>query len=111
MAAAEVMSANDKIECQVINCRFVKPFDGELLRTTLKNFKQVFTFEENVSAGGFGSGVLEFMAAEKIWTTRVIVTGLPDNFVPHATPKQLHSDLKLDAAGIRETVLAEKVLN
>jgi len=111
LAAAEVMSVNDKIECQVINCRFVKPFDGELLRTTLKNFKQVFTFEENVSAGGFGSGVLEFMAAEKIWTTRVIVTGLPDNFVPHATPKQLHSDLKLDAAGIRETVLAEKVLD
>ncbi|RLB72876.1 MAG: 1-deoxy-D-xylulose-5-phosphate synthase [Deltaproteobacteria bacterium] len=105
MAAAEDLALNEKIECQVLNCRFVKPFDEELLETTLKNFKQVFTFEENVSCGGFGSGVLEFMAARKIWTTRVTVTGLPDNFIQHAAPKQLHADLKLDAAGIKETVL------
>jgi 1-deoxy-D-xylulose-5-phosphate synthase len=109
MAAAEELAAKDKIECQVINCRFVKPFDQELLRTTLRNFRQVFTFEENAGIGGFGSGVLEFMAAENIWSTRVIVTGLPDCFVPHATPPQLRADLKLDAAGIRRTVLAEQL--
>jgi len=105
MAAAEEMATNDKIECQVINCRFVKPFAEELLRTTLKNFRQVFTFEENAGIGGFGSGVLEFMAAERIWTARVTVSALPDKFIQHATPKQLHADLKLDAAGIKETVL------
>jgi len=105
MAAAAELAASEKIECQVVNCRFVKPFDRELLRTTLKNFKQVFTFEENSEIGGFGSGVLEFMAAENIWTTRVTVTGLPDRFIQHASPKQLHADLKLDAAGIKETVL------
>ncbi len=105
MAAAEDLVLNEKIDCQVLNCRFVKPFDRELLRTTLKNFKQVFTFEENAASGGFGSGVLEFMAAEKIWTTRVTVTGLPDKFIQHASPKQLHADLKIDAAGIKETVL------
>ena len=105
MAAAEELALNEKIECQVLNCRFVKPFDENLLETTLKNYKQVFTFEENVSHGGFGSGVLEFMAARKIWTTQVTVTGLPDNFIQHASPEQLHSDLKLDAAGIKSTVL------
>ena len=105
MNAAAELSETENLNCQVLNCRFVKPFDTELLRTTLKNFRQVFTFEENSVAGGFGSGVLEFMAAEKIWTTQVTVTGLPDKFIQHASPKQLHADMKLDAAGIKETVL------
>jgi len=105
MNAAAELAETENLNCQVLNCRFVKPFDTELLRTTLKNFRQVFTFEENSVAGGFGSGVLEFMAAEKIWTTQVTVTGLPDKFIQHASPKQLHADMKLDAAGIKETVL------
>ncbi len=109
MAAADELSLDNNIECQVVNCRFVKPFDKELLRTALKNFKQVFTFEENVRAGGFGSGVLEFMAAERIWTTQVIVTGLPDRFIPHGTPDELRAKLMLDSTGIREKVLAEKL--
>ncbi len=105
MTAAAELADTENINCQVLNCRFVKPFDYELLRTTLKSFSQVFTFEENACSGGFGSGVLEFMAAENIWTTRVTVTGLPDKFIPHASPKQLHAELKLDSAGIKETVL------
>ncbi|MCK5679624.1 1-deoxy-D-xylulose-5-phosphate synthase [bacterium] len=109
MAAADELSLDNNIECQVVNCRFVKPFDKELLRAALKNFKQVFTFEENVRAGGFGSGVLEFMAAERIWTTQVIVTGLPDRFIPHGTPDELRAKLMLDSTGIREKVLAEKL--
>ncbi|MCK5539560.1 MAG: 1-deoxy-D-xylulose-5-phosphate synthase, partial [Deltaproteobacteria bacterium] len=64
-----------------------------------------FTFEENVVAGGFGGGVLEFMAAENLWSARVVTTGLPDRFVPHATPVQLRHDLGLDAAGIRKKVV------
>ncbi len=105
LAAAELLAAEDKIECQVLNCRFIKPFAEELLETTLRNFSQVFTFEENVKTGGFGSGVLEFMAARKISSAAVTVTGLPDKFIQHATPQELHADLKLDATGIRETVL------
>lgn len=105
MTAAAELADTENIYCQVLNCRFIKPFDSELLRTTLKSFSQIFTFEENASSGGFGSGVLEFMAAEKIWTTRVTVTGLPDKFIPHASPKQLHADLQLDSTGIKEIVL------
>ncbi|MBN2809057.1 MAG: 1-deoxy-D-xylulose-5-phosphate synthase [Deltaproteobacteria bacterium] len=105
LAAAEQLAANDGIDCQVVNCRYVKPFDEELLQSCLKNFKWVFTFEENVVAGGFGGGVLEFMAAKNLWAARVVNTGLPDRFVPHGTPAQLRSDLGLDAAGIRKRVL------
>ncbi|MCK5916453.1 MAG: 1-deoxy-D-xylulose-5-phosphate synthase, partial [Deltaproteobacteria bacterium] len=105
LAAAEALSQNDNLDCQVVNCRFVKPFDEELLDSLLKDFKQVFTFEENAVAGGFGAGVLEFMAARKIWTTQVVITGVPDRFIPHGAPKQLRSELMLDADGIRKTVL------
>ena len=106
LAAAEHLALEDGIECQVVNCRYVKPFDEELLQTCLEEYKWVFTFEENVVAGGFGGGVLEFMAAKNLWSARVVLTGLPDRFVPHGTPAQLHQDLGLDAAGIRNKVLA-----
>ncbi len=105
LAAAEQLASEDGIECQVVNCRYVKPFDEELLQTCLNDFKWVFTFEENVVAGGFGGGVLEFMAAENLWSARVVTTGLPDHFVPHGTPDQLRHDLGLDAVGIRRKVL------
>ena len=105
LAAAEQLASDDGIECQVVNCRYVKPFDRELLQTCLNDFKWVFTFEENVVAGGFGGGVLEFMAAENLWSARVVTTGLPDRFVPHGTPDQLRHDLGLDVAGIRKKVL------
>ncbi len=105
LAAAEQLALEDGIECQVVNCRYVKPFDEALLKSCLKDFNWVFTFEENVVAGGFGGGVLEFMAAENLWSARVVTTGLPDRFVPHATPVQLRHDLGLDAAGIRKKVV------
>jgi 1-deoxy-D-xylulose-5-phosphate synthase len=104
LAAADQLASDDGIECQVVNCRYVKPFDEELLQTCLEAFKWVFTFEENVVAGGFGGGVLEFMAAGNLWSARVVTTGLPDRFVPHGTPDQLRHDLGLDAAGIRKKV-------
>ncbi len=103
--AAEQLALENSIDCQVVNCRYVKPFDEEILQTCLKNFEWVFTFEENVVAGGFGGGVLEFMAARNIWSTRIITTGLPDRFVPHGTPDQLRRDLGLDAEGIGQKVL------
>ncbi len=105
LAAAEHLALEDGIECQVVNCRYVKPFDEELLQTCLEEYKWVFTFEENVVAGGFGGGVLEFMAAKNLWSARVVLTGLPDRFVPHGTPDQLRHDLELDAVSIRKKVL------
>jgi len=105
LVAAGQLASEDGVECQVVNCRYVKPFDEELLRTCLKEYKWVFIFEENVVAGGFGGGVLEFMAARNLWSARVVITGLPDRFVPHGTPAQLRHDLGLDSVGIRKKVL------
>lgn len=105
LEAAEKLAVENSIDCQVVNCRYIKPFDEKLLEDCLREFKYLFTVEENVVAGGFGGGVLEFMAASNIWSSRVVNIALPDRFVPHATPQQLRHDLGLDSAGIRDKVL------
>ncbi|HRE11898.1 MAG TPA: 1-deoxy-D-xylulose-5-phosphate synthase, partial [Ignavibacteria bacterium] len=58
--------AKDNIDIEVVNARFVKPLDGELLRDIFSRHKKVITLEDNVITGGFGSAVLEFMNQNKI---------------------------------------------
>ncbi len=108
LTAASELADKHQLDCQVVNCCFVKPFDEELLETVLKNFSRVFTFEENAGVGGFGSGVLEFMASRDIRSAGVVITAIPDHFVPHATPKQLRSELLLDSDGIIKKVLSKQ---
>jgi 1-deoxy-D-xylulose-5-phosphate synthase len=58
------------------------------------------TLEDNVIIGGFGSAVLEFMNQNRIKDVEVLVHGLPDRFIEHATPDELYEDLKLDGKGV-----------
>lgn len=108
--------AMDGIDIEVINARFVKPLDAELLKDVFRRHKKVITLEDNVITGGFGSAILEFMNQQNIKDVDVIVHGLPDKFVDHGTPDELFSDLKLDTKGIVEIIKdhllsKEKVLN
>lgn len=106
LAAAERLAADKGIDCQVINCRFVKPLDEKMLDSCLRSFIQVFTFEENVVAGGFGAAVLEFQARMEKSAARVVVTGLPDRFITHGALGALRRQFSLDEAGIFERVSA-----
>ncbi|HXG38861.1 MAG TPA: 1-deoxy-D-xylulose-5-phosphate synthase, partial [Bacteroidota bacterium] len=99
--AAELLS-KEGIEAEVVNMRFVKPLDGELLTSLAARFDSVVTVEDNSIRGGFGSGVLEFFAAHELTNVSVKVHGIPDQFIEHGTPAELHRLLKLDAAGIAE---------
>lgn len=99
--AAELLS-KEGIEAEVVNMRFVKPLDGELLTSLAARFDSVVTVEDNSIRGGFGSGVLEFFAAHELTNVAVKVHGIPDQFIEHGTPAELHRLLKLDAAGIAE---------
>ncbi len=108
--------AKENIDIEVVNARFVKPLDAELLKDVFSRHKKVITLEDNVITGGFGSAVLEFMNQQKINDVDLIVHGLPDRFVEHGTPDELFRDLKLDAAGIVEIIKdhllsKEKVVN
>ncbi|HEY3251028.1 MAG TPA: 1-deoxy-D-xylulose-5-phosphate synthase [Ignavibacteria bacterium] len=95
---------NEGIDVEVINARFVKPLDTELLLDVFSRHKKVITVEDNVIAGGFGSAILEFMNMHKIKDVDLIVHGLPDKFIDHGTPEELYRDLKLDGKGIASII-------
>lgn len=112
MQAATLLEKNG-IEAEVVNMRFVKPLDKELLLNILERFNKVITIEDNTVKGGFGSAVVEF-AAQYEFKNDILIHGIPDKFIEHGKPEELHEDLHLDAKGIAETVksfLAEHKIN
>jgi 1-deoxy-D-xylulose-5-phosphate synthase len=84
--------------------RFVKPLDTELLDSLARRFSHLVTIEENVVTGGFGGGVGEHYAAQRNETPRLCIHGIPDRFIDHGTPAELHKELHLDAEGIVHVV-------
>ncbi|KRA15393.1 1-deoxy-D-xylulose-5-phosphate synthase [Lysobacter sp. Root604] len=89
----------------LVNMRFVKPLDRTLILELAKSHRGFVTLEDNVVAGGAGSGVAELLAAEGI-ALPLLHLGLPDEFQHHASREQLLAEAGLDAAGIRRAVLA-----
>jgi 1-deoxy-D-xylulose-5-phosphate synthase len=101
LGAAKLLSLRG-IECAVINARFAKPLDIDLILETTQRVKVVFTVEENSLAGGFGSAVLQLLQGQN---GRVRCLGLPDEFVKHAHPAYLRAVYGLDAPGIAGAVM------
>lgn len=88
----------------VVNMRFVKPLDRELILELARSHEGFVTLEDNVVAGGAGSGVTELLAAEGV-VMPMLHLGLPDAFQHHASREQLLAEAGLDVAGIRAAVL------
>jgi 1-deoxy-D-xylulose-5-phosphate synthase len=103
LEAAERLS-KEGIVPTVVNARFVKPLDEELLKELAGKHSVVFTVEENVVAGGFGSGVNEFLAPW--YDGRVVNLGIPDRFIEHGKQSQLRELVGIDAQGIYRKVLS-----
>ncbi|OPY08700.1 MAG: 1-deoxy-D-xylulose-5-phosphate synthase [Syntrophaceae bacterium PtaB.Bin095] len=99
MAAARKLR-QEGIGIRVINARFIKPLDGELLCRTANDLKKIITVEENVLMGGFGSALLELFEQEGIRDVRVRRLGIADEFAAHATQAELRSQYGIDEAGI-----------
>ncbi|WP_166205927.1 1-deoxy-D-xylulose-5-phosphate synthase [Cognatiluteimonas telluris] len=89
----------------VVNMRFVKPLDRALLLELATSHEGLVTLEDNVVAGGAGSGVAELLAAEGI-AMPILHLGLPDAFQHHASREQLLAEAGLDADGIRAALSA-----
>ncbi|WP_019009670.1 1-deoxy-D-xylulose-5-phosphate synthase [Deinococcus aquatilis] len=89
----------------VVNARFVKPLDLEMLREVAASARTLITVEDNTVLGGFGSAVLEALSDMGL-TVPVRVLGIPDEFQDHATVESVHARSGIDAQAIR-TVLAE----
>jgi 1-deoxy-D-xylulose-5-phosphate synthase len=100
--AADALAA-EGIDCAVVNARFSKPVDAELIRTCLSCTSHILTVEENALTGGFGSAVTEFIRADGL-TARIKCLGLPDIFIEHGPQELLRSLYNIDAEGIAQTV-------
>ncbi len=100
--AAEQVAA--ELGLTLVNMRFVKPLDRALVLELAKSHEGFVTLEDNVVAGGAGSGVAELLAAEGV-VLPVLHLGLPDEFQHHASREQLLAEAGLDAASIRASVL------
>ncbi len=100
--AAEQVAA--ELGLTVVNMRFVKPLDRALILELSKTHAGLVTLEDNVVAGGAGSGVAELLAAEGS-SLPILHLGLPDAFQHHASREDLLAEAGLDVAGIRASVL------
>jgi 1-deoxy-D-xylulose-5-phosphate synthase len=103
LTAAEQL-AKEGIECAVINARFAKPLDSELILEHASRTKRVVTVEENAVAAGFGSAVLQSLENSKLADIRTECIGLPDKFVEHGPQGLLRSMFNLDAEGIAHRI-------
>ena len=93
------MLAKDNIDAQIVNVRFVKPIDTEMLDSVESKFDRIITIEENAIPGGFGSAVTEYFA-DNNYKSEILRLGLPDKFIDHGTQVELHALLGIDAEGI-----------
>jgi 1-deoxy-D-xylulose-5-phosphate synthase len=102
LEAAEAL-AEDGIEAAVVNARFVKPLDVELIGRLARSCDHVVTVEENCAAGGFGSAVMEALQTQGV-SAPVLRLGLPDSFVEHGS-----RDFLLESIGLRPEAMARSI--
>ena len=94
----------NQLNSTVADMRFIKPIDKELIRSLAETHDLLVTLEENSIAGGAGSGVIEFLAAEGI-VMPVLQLGLPDKLIDHGTHAEQLVSINLDTASIQSTIV------
>lgn len=106
MEAAHML-AQQGIEIEVVNARFIKPMDEDMLHRIFTSNKPVLTIEEAVLQGGFGSGVLEFAHDHSYLNAIIDRMGIPDQFIEHGNVDQLLEEIHMTA---EDTVARMQVL-
>ncbi|HZQ71968.1 MAG TPA: 1-deoxy-D-xylulose-5-phosphate synthase [Burkholderiales bacterium] len=100
------LEAAEALDATVVNMRFVKPLDAELVKRIAAEHHLIVTVEEHQVMGGAGSAVAEALAGSP---KKLLLLGLPDRFVDHGDPARLLASVGLDAEGIRNSI--EKVMS
>jgi 1-deoxy-D-xylulose-5-phosphate synthase len=104
LQAAEMLRQRG-IFAGVVNARFVKPLDAELLLSAARQSGRILTVEENALQGGFGSAVLELLYDNNMQGVKVRRLGLPDRYIEQGSQAQLRKDVGIDAEGITAAAL------
>ena len=97
--AADLLK-RDGINVRVVNARFAKPLDKQMLQSLAKERLPLMVVEEGAAAGGLGSAILEFYALQGIQPPAIHLAGIPDVFVEHATVKEQRAEVGLTAEEI-----------
>lgn len=101
---AELLQQTMGIAATIVNARFIKPLDEELIVSCLEQSQVVVTMEEHVLAGGFGSAILELANHCGMDSSKLLRIGIGDDFVPHGKTELLKQLSGLDAAHIVEAI-------
>ncbi len=107
LEAAEMLRENEGVDVTVVNARFIKPVDEDMLRNLSQHHRLIVTIEDGTLKGGFGSETVEFMAANNL-QVELVSLGIPDEFVEQGDPKKLYQQLGLTAEGICDAVKSSK---
>jgi 1-deoxy-D-xylulose-5-phosphate synthase len=97
------LEAGEQLDCTVINMRFVKPIDTDIIKQISESHDLIVTIEENAIQGGAGSAVNEYLNTINS-SISIINLGLPDKFIDHGEQHQMLADCGLDANGIVNTI-------
>ena len=99
------------ISCSLINARFIKPIDKDMVLSEAKNCRLIVTLEENVQSGGFGEKVLSLInenrCDKRLKCEKVLNITIPDKYVEHGNPDVLKQELGIDAPSVAKKVLQE----
>jgi 1-deoxy-D-xylulose-5-phosphate synthase len=106
VCAAALLEENHDVRATVINARFIKPLDKDLIIPLARNIHRIITVEENTVQGGFGSAVLELLSDNDINDTFVKRMGINDHFVEHGPQDTLRCKYQVDASAIIKTALS-----
>jgi len=99
----EALKVANSLNASLVDMRFVKPLDRQLIDKLASSHDLLVTIEDNVIAGGAGSGVNEYLLSQGT-SIKVLNIGIPDHFVKHGTQEEVHHELGLDSEGIIEKV-------
>ena len=99
------MLAENGVRPTLVNARFAKPLDVEMLRDLAGTHHTLFTLEEGVLMGGFGSAVVESLVDEGISFEKIVRIGVPDRFVTFGSRQNLLEECGLDSASIGKRIL------
>ncbi len=89
----------------LINARFISPIDKELISNIKNNYDYIFTVEDNVFKGGFGSNLISLLIKNEIFDKKIYNISFPDEYIEQASIKELHQKYGLDSEGIYNTII------
>ncbi len=103
LTASELL-AEDGINVEIVDARFCKPIDGDMLARVLEPGRPVLTIEDHALQNGFGTAVTEYAVGHSLPTAHLTRLGMPDRLISHATRKEQLTEVGLDPKGIAASV-------